>query len=269
MPIISTPDLAQYYERHGDPGRPPVLLISGLGGVGASWGPQVQLLARDFDVIVPDQRGTGGTDRVLDGYTTQQLAADMATLVDGLNLGPIHVVGSSTGGAIAQHLVLQRPELVRSLVIASSFARFDAYMHRQFAVRGIMASQWDKKDLFAGYSLFLFSPRYTREHPERVQEWIDRAASHPARPEDREIALRRIAMIAAHDTLADLPSVGRPTLVLCGEQNHCTPLPLSEEIAAAIPGAELVVLPEAGELIELETPERFAELVKVFIGRHA
>ncbi len=131
-----------------------------------------------------------------------------------------------------------------------------------------MASQWNKQDLFAGNSLFLFSPRYTREHPERVQEWIDRAASHPFGPEDRDIALRRIGMIAAHDTLADLPSVDRPTLVLCSEQNHCAPLPLSEEIAAAIPGAELVVRPDAGELIELEMPERFAELVKVFIGRH-
>ena len=269
MPTITTSDLAQHYERHGTPGQPPVLLISGLGGVGASWGLQVELLARDFDVILPDQRGTGGTDRAADGYTTQQLAVDMAALVTELGVGPVHVVGSSTGGAIAQHLGLLHPGLVRSLVIASSFARFDTYMHRQFAVRGIMASQWDKADLFAGYSLFLFSPRYTREHPERVQHWIDRAAAHPSRPEDRNIALRRITMIAAHDTLADLPRIDRPTLVLCGDQNHCTPLPLSEEIAASIRGAELIVLPDAGELIELEMPERFAELVKAFVKEHA
>ena len=268
MPSILTSGLAQHYERHGTAGRPPVLLISGLGGVGASWGPQAELLARDFDIILPDQRGTGRTDRALDGYTTEQLAADMAALVIELGVGPVHVVGSSTGGAVAQQMALRHPDLVRSLVIASSFARFDAYMHRQFTVRGIMAAQWDKPDLFAGYSLFLFSPRYTREHPELVQQWIDRAAAHPTQPEDRDIALRRIAMIATHDTLADLPRIHQPTLVLCGEQNHCTPLPLSEEIAAAIPGATLVVLPEAGELIELETSERFAELVKIFVKDH-
>ena len=269
MPSIALSGFTQHYGRHGAPGRPPVLLVSGLGGVGASWGPQVELLARDFDVVVPDQRGTGRTDRTPDGYTTQQLAADMAALVTELGIGPVNIVGSSTGGAIAQQMALRHRELVRSLVIASSFARFDAYMHRQFAVRGIMAAQWDKPDLFAGYSLFLFSARYTREHPERVQDWIDRAASHPSQPGDRAIALRRIAMIAAHDTLADLPRIDRPTLVLCGEQNHCTPLPLSEEIAAAIPKAKLVVLPDAGELIELEMPERFAELVKAFVEEHA
>ena len=119
--------------------------------------------------------------------------------------------------------------------------------------------------MFAGYSLFLFSPRYTREHPEQVQQWINRATAHPSQPEDRDIAMHRIAMIAAHDTLADLPRIDQPTLVLCGEQNHCTPLSLSEEIASAIPGATLVVLPEAGELIELEMPERFAKLVKAFV----
>ena len=269
MPSISTSGLTQHYERHGMIGRPPVLLISGLGGVGASWGPQVELLARDFDVIVPDQRGTGRTDRAPDGYTTEQLAADVAALVTELGVGPVHVVGSSTGGAIAQQMAIRHSELVRSLVIASSFARFDAYMHRQFAVRSIMAAQWDKPDLFAGYSLFLFSPRYTREHPELVQRWIDHASSHPSRPEDRDIALRRIAMIAAHDMLADLPRIHQPTLVLCGEQNHCTPVPLSEEIAAVIPGAKLVILPEAGELIELEMPERFAELVTAFLEEHA
>ena len=269
MPIMNTPGLEQYYELHGSPHRPALLLISGLGGVGASWGPQVELLARDFHVIVPDQRGTGRTSRAPDGYSTRQLAEDMAALVEGLDVGPVHVVGSSTGGAIAQELALEHGALVRSLVIASSFARFDAYMRRQFEVRAIMAAQWDKPEMFAGYSLFLFSPRYTRDHPERVQQWIDRCAAQPSQPEDRSIGLKRIAMIASHDALARLPRIDHPTLVLCGEQNHCTPVPLSEDIAAAIPGAELVIFPEGGELIELEMPDSFAERVRSFLLAHA
>ena len=193
----------------------------------------------------------------------------MAALVEGLGVGPVHVVGSSTGGAIAQELALHHGEIVRSLVIASSFARFAAYMRRQFEVRAIMAAHWGKPDMFAGYSLFLFSPRYTRDHPERVQDWIDRGAGSPSRPEDREIGLKRIAMITAHDALADLPRINHPTLVLCGEHNHCTPVPLSEEIAAAIPGAELVIFPGGGELIELEMPDAFAGRVRDFVLAHA
>ncbi|WP_206241769.1 alpha/beta fold hydrolase [Novosphingobium terrae] len=266
MPTVNIQGFDQYYELHGQADRPPVLLISGLGGTGASWGCQVERLAREFHVILPDQRGTGRSSRAADGYTTRQLAADMAGLLHHLGLGPVHVVGASTGGAIAQHMALDHPEAVASLVLSSSFARFDAYMHRQFAIRGRMAATWDRPSLLAGYSLFLFSPRYTREQPEAVQTWIDKAASHPASAEDRAIALKRIDMIAAHDTLPDLGRITVPTLVLCGEQNHCTPLPLSEEMAAAIAGARLVVMPEAGELIELEQPADYHRILASFLN---
>ena len=268
MATLNTQGISLYYELEGDSRRPPVLLISGLGGVGKSWGPQVKLFAERYHVIVPDQRGTGQSTHAADGYTIAQMAADMASLLQHLAVGPVHVIGSSTGGAIAQALALDHPHLVRSLTIASSFARFDPFMQREFAVRRKMAEEWDRRELFEAYALFLFSPRFTRTHPDRVAEWIDRAASSPTEPQDRDISLKRIDMIAAHDALSRLGEITRPTLVLCADNNFCTPLPLSEEIAAAVPGAELVVIQDAGELIELETPQRFFGVVSAFIDRH-
>ncbi|MEU5092263.1 alpha/beta hydrolase [Streptomyces sp. NPDC021356] len=72
-------------------------------------------------------------------------------------------------------------------------------------------------------------------------------------------------MIAAHDTFTRLGEIVHPTLVLCGEHNFCTPLPLSEELVRGIEGATLTVFEEAGELIELEQPERFLTEVAGFI----
>jgi aminoacrylate hydrolase len=115
------------------------------------------------------------------------------------------------------------------------------------------------------YSLFLFGPRFTREHPEAVEAWIEHAAAMPVHPDDRAIGLLRIDMIAAHDTFARLPEITVPTLVLCGRNNACTPLPLSEELAEGIAGAWLTVFEEAGELIELEQPERFFAEVSAFL----
>ena len=89
------------------------------------------------------------------------------------------MVDSSTGRAIAQYLALNYPETVRSLTMASSFARFDAFTQREFAVRRKMAAEWDRHTLFSAYALFHFSPRYTREHPGCVAEWIERAAPSP------------------------------------------------------------------------------------------
>ena len=268
MPKLDTQGISLYYERLGNLANPPVLLISGLGGIGKSWGPQVALFAERYHIILPDQRGTGQTTHAADGYTTPQLATDMASLIEHVALGPVHVVGSSTGGAVAQHLALEHPARVRSLTIASSFARFDDFMRREFEVRRKMAAEWDRRDMFAGYALFLFSPRFTREHPEQVADWIDRATNAPTEAGDREIALKRIDMIAAHDALPRVGQIGKPTLVICGDRNLCTPLPLSEEIAQGVPGAELVVIPDAGELIELEKPEKFFEVVSTFITKH-
>jgi aminoacrylate hydrolase len=192
MATLNTEGISQYYELHGDPANTPVMLITGLGGGGASWGPQIRRFAGCYYVILPDHRGAGRSTHSPDGYTTEQLARDMVSLVKHLNVGPVHVVGSSTGGAIAQHMALQQPNLVRSLTLSSTFARFDAFTHREFQVRRNMAERWERSELLAAYSLFLFSPRYTREHPELVQGWINRAATHAEQAGDREIALKRI-----------------------------------------------------------------------------
>ena len=269
MTVLETQGISLHYETHGDPASPPVLLISGLGGVGASWGSQTARFAEGHFVILPDQRGTGRTSRTLEGHTTQQLAQDMVALVEHLGVGPVHVVGASTGGAIAQYIALEHPLLVHSLTLSSTFACFDAYTRREFEVRRKMSDEWDRHSLLSSYSLFLFSPRYTREHPEAVTGWIDRAAASPAHPQDREIGGLRIDMIAAHDTLPRLGEISAPTLVLCGEHNFCTPMPLSEELADLIPAATLTVFDDAGELIELEQPDYYFQIVSAFIKSHS
>ncbi len=268
MAILKTQGISQYYEVFGNPTNPPVLLVAGLGGTGKSWITQINRFAKDYYVIVPDHRGTGQSTHTIEGHTTQQLATDMASLLEYLDVGQVHVVGSSTGGAIAQYMALDYPDMIRSLTLTSTFARFDAFMQRQFEVRRKMAYEWDRYSTLSGYSLFLFSPRYTRENPDSVAAWIDRAAAQATGPVDKEIAVKRIDMIAAHDTLSRLSDIYKPTLVLCGDRNLCTPLPLSEEIVKAMPKAELVIFQDAGELIEIEKADEFFENVNDFIKRH-
>jgi pimeloyl-ACP methyl ester carboxylesterase len=265
MPTLGAMDISIHYEELGDDSATPVLLLSGLGGVGRSWGPQIDRFAADYHVVLPDQRGTGRTTRARTGYTTSQLAADAAAVVDHLDLGPVHVVGSSTGGAIAQFLALDRPDLVRSLTLASSFAFFDAYLAREFAVRRKMVEQWGRRDALEAFSLFLFSPRFTADHPDSVTAWIDAASRAPYSDDDRRIDLQRIDMVAAHDTRDRLGEIDKPTLVVSGDHNACTTLHQSERLAAAIPGARLAVLAGGGELIEREQDHEFFEVVRSFI----
>lgn len=261
MATFDTQGISLYHEVHGTRGKPPVLLVSGLGGAGTSWGSHVERFARDHFVIVPDQRGTGRTTRTPGRYTIAQIATDLASLVEHLDVGPVHVVGTSTGGTIAQAMALDHPAVVRSIVLASSFARPDAWLRREFELRRKLMAEADMHTLYACYALFLFSPRYTREHPERVQAWVDRLA---ALPPERAPALERIDMIMAHDVLGRLGDIRKPTLVIGGDQDFCTPPQLSEDLVRGIPGAERVLL-SGGHMIHDEDEVGFFDAVRAFI----
>jgi aminoacrylate hydrolase len=265
MPKFETQDISLHYETFGDSGKPPLMLIAGLGGVGAGWGPQIERFAAGHFVVLPDHRGTGQTTRAAGGYTIAQHAADMAALIEHLGIGPAHIVGSSTGGAIAQLMALDHAREVRSVTMASSFARPDAVMRRQFAVRRKLVADGDMQTAYSCAALFLFSPRYASKNPQRVSAWVERLAALPAEP---EIAVKRIDMIMAHDAYARLGDIRRPVLVVCGGDDFCTPPHMSEEIADAIPGAELKILPGAGHFVYIEQEQGFFDTVQAFVGRH-
>ena len=268
MPLLETQGISLFYETYGDAGRPSVLLITGLGGYGTSWATQIVHFSKSYYVVVPDHRGIGQSTHTLEGHTTEQLATDVASLVEHLAMGPMHVVGASTGGAIAQYMALNSPDTVRTLTLSSTFARFDAFTHREFMVRRKITAEWEPELLYSATVLFLLSPRYTREQPDKVQAWIDRAAKSFGDKKDREIAVKRIDMIMAHDAFARLGEIEKPTLVICGDHNLCTPLALSEELASNIPGAKLVILQDAGELIEIEKEAVYFETISRFIDQH-
>jgi aminoacrylate hydrolase len=264
MATLETHGISLHYEVFGNPSKPPLMLIAGLGGAGSSWGAQIERFAADHFVVLPDHRGTGQTTRATDGYTIAQHAADMTSLIEYLGVGPTHLAGSSTGGAIVQVMALDYPGQVRSVTMASSFARADAWFRREFELRRKLMAEADMKTVYSCYALFLFSPQYVSRNENAVAAWIERVA---ALPPEREIALKRIDMILAHDVFSRLAAIRQPALVLCGNDDFCTPVHLSEEIAHAIPRSEFAVLP-GGHFIHTEQEERFFQTVRSFLTRH-
>ena len=91
MPTIRSTAADIHYEVLGQ--GSPVLLMAGLSGIGATWGPQIGLFAERHTVIVPDHRGTGKSTPTTDGLTIAQHAADFAAIVEHLGVGPVHCVG--------------------------------------------------------------------------------------------------------------------------------------------------------------------------------
>lgn len=262
MPTVQMTDAEIYYEVSGS--GSPVLLIAGLAGTGATWGPQKALFAKKHTVIIPDHRGTGKSTHTPKGQSISQHAADFARIVEVLGAGPVHCVGSSTGGAITQALALEHPGLVKTATIASSWAKVDPFFRRQFAARGQMIASAGVTAATEMAALFLFDPRFQMTNEPVVQGWIE-AASKGASAAD--IALARMDMILNHDRLADLGGISCPTMVIVGQSDFCTPPHLSEQMAAAIPGAEFVQLP-GGHFFYMEHPEPFHNQVEAFLAKH-
>ncbi|MGH8928652.1 MAG: alpha/beta fold hydrolase [Acidimicrobiia bacterium] len=238
----------------------PVLLIAGLSGVGRGWGDQIDRFGSEFMTIVPDHPGAGGSSPPSNGFTIEEHAADMAGLLRALGSGPAHIVGSSTGGAIGMVVALDHPHVVRSLTLVSSWARADNYFRHQFALRKEILTKLGPEAYARATALFLFSPQFFRDHYDQVLGWWERASSSVG----SEAMAQRIDMILGHDQLDRIPRIGVPTLVVVGRDDACTPLHFSEEMARAIPGADLVVL-EGGHLIYKEDPSGFHGVVRDFI----
>jgi pimeloyl-ACP methyl ester carboxylesterase len=111
-------DLQMYYEIHGE-GQPLVLLHGAFSAIGTSFGQLLPGLARGRQVVAFEFQGHGHTADIDRPLTLEALADDVAAAIDQLSLGRADVFGYSTGAAVALHLVLRHPEVVRKLVLAS------------------------------------------------------------------------------------------------------------------------------------------------------
>jgi aminoacrylate hydrolase len=259
MPTVQVAGVQLAHTRKGS--GVPVMLITGLSGRGQEWGPQLDLFAEGFDVIVPDHPGCGDSSRP-DEFTLSHHTEAMAELLRHLEVGPAHIVGSSTGGAIAQLLALDHPDVVRSISLVSSWARSDDFFRHQFAARKAVLERLGPAGYATVSALFLFSPEFFRDHYADVEHWHEAASQG-----DEEVMAARIGMILQHDLHDRLPLIDTPTLVLVGSADACTPPHFSRELAELIPGAESVVM-DGGHLIYKEAVGEFHRVVSEFLVCH-
>ena len=108
MPKVTIADAEIYCETYGK--GTPVLLVSGLGGVGNYWAPNIPAFSQKYQVVIHDHRGAGQSSRSLIRYSVDQMASDVLALMDKLGIDKAHLVGHSTGGAIGQTVAATHPE---------------------------------------------------------------------------------------------------------------------------------------------------------------
>lgn len=123
MPFADLGELRTYYERHGDPALPPLLLSHSLGVTSAMWDTQVPALLPHFHVIRYDTRGHGQSTATPGPYTITQLGSDALALLDHLHLDRVNFCGLSMGGMIGMGLAIHAPHRLHKLALTNTAAR--------------------------------------------------------------------------------------------------------------------------------------------------
>ena len=125
MPFVETNGINMHYEEKGE--GEPLLLIMGFGAPGAFWELHVNEYSKHFRCIRVDNRGVGQSDKPEGPYSTATMADDTAGLMDALGINKARIAGITMGGAISQQLALLHPQKVQSVVLISTWGRFDRY----------------------------------------------------------------------------------------------------------------------------------------------
>jgi aminoacrylate hydrolase len=250
-----------YYEVHGQ--GPPLVLISGLNGVGAFWQPHLEILSRRYTVVLHDHRGTGQSSPSRIDYSIAQMAGDLIELLDHLEIAKADMVGHSTGGAICQVLGIDHPERVTRLILSATWTAADGYFRRLFELRAEVLRAMGPEGYLRTSLMFMRPPAWIRDHDATQSEDIAAMAANFPVP---EVMLSRIAALLEFDRRADLGRISAPTLVVGARDDMVTPVYYSEELGRLIPGAETAILEAGGHFFPVSAAEEFRGLVLNFLA---
>jgi thioesterase CepJ len=242
------------YHDYGD--GPPVLLLTGTGAPSSVWDlHQVPALrAAGFRVITMDNRGIPPSDDGADGFTVDDLVADVAALIDHLDAKPCRVVGTSMGAYIAQELALAHPELLEAVVLMAACGRSSlvqrvlAEAEAELIERG---TELPPGYLAAVRAMHNLGPA-TLADDDLAGDWLDLFAA----TETWGTGVRaQLLLSALPDRIEAYRAITVPCHVVSFEHDLVAPPAAGRELAAAIPGATHRTIPGCGHFGYLENPE--------------
>ena len=253
-------DLDIWVEQVGE--GPDVLLIAGLGDPAESWQAQLDGLADRYRLLAFDNRGMGRTPMPEGPVSVAMLADDAAAQVRAREIPAAHVAGFSGGSIIAQELTLRHPELVRSLVLVSTWARMERYERTMVGFwRWLMEATPSERAFLEWFYLWMYTRRAHADGT--VERIIEEALAFPH--QSPEAMQRMIDAFAAHEGTTDrLPDIAAPTLVLAGGQDISCPPSLGRVVAELIPDAQFEVMEEEAHQPFQEVPDERNARVDAF-----
>ena len=254
MPELDRDGVTIHYDVvPGPDDRPPLLLTHGYGASSAMWQPNLDALSATRTVITWDMRGHGISASPDDAqlYSHALTVADMAAILDACGVAEAAVGGLSLGGFMSLDFYRAHPQRVRCLLLFDTGPGFKSDTSRQ---------GWNDYALGLAARLDTEGAAALSTSAEVVRTDVDTAG----------LARAARGMLTQQDAgvIRSLPDIAVPTLVLVGA-NDTGFLSAADYLERTIPGAEKVVLADAGHAANLDQPQAFDEAVVGFLQRHA
>jgi pimeloyl-ACP methyl ester carboxylesterase len=254
MQKISVNGISLAYERCGK--GAPLLLVHGFPLDHTTWEPLVPHLEASFDLILPDLRGFGQADAPDGAYTVEQMASDLAALLDVLKIKQTYVAGHSMGGYVSLAFARAYPERVLGLGMIGSQAAADSPEGKakryatvgEVAVNGVSAVVGMSEKLSANLAhVPFFRELILHQHPSGVIGGLKAMAERP--DASQLFAVFDFPVVLVHGQVDGLISPER-----------------SREMKALLPSAKLTELPGVGHSPALEAPVETAQALSTFLG---
>jgi 3-oxoadipate enol-lactonase/4-carboxymuconolactone decarboxylase len=262
MPLMSVNGATLFVDETGPAGAPAVVFSNSLGTTVEMWDAQVRALAGRFRCIRYDTRGHGRSPATPGPVSIEMLVDDLASLIDALGLDRPVVVGLSLGGITAQGLAIRHPGKARALVLMATaphlpprenwIARADTVTADGMgAIVDAVLGRW-------------FTPAMALTDPARLAFLRERFLAID--PLGYAACCRAIADV---DWRAGLAGIDVPTLVVAGADDPVTTVAMGQELAAAIPGATLEVVPASAHILVAERPAEANAILEAFLEKHS
>ena len=194
------------------------------------------------------------------GWTTWDMAADLAAAMEQLGIGKASILGVSMGGMIAQHFGADYPRMVEKLILVVTSAGANPLLEESLEAWMTLAKRGDHTAMMDSNVRRIYSENYYRKN-----KWLVPIMGKVTKPKSYDRFLIQAEACLTHDAWEKLSQIHAPTLVIGGERDHCLGGDASREIGAKIPGAELYMYEQWGHGLYEEAKD-FSQRVLDFLN---
>jgi pimeloyl-ACP methyl ester carboxylesterase len=255
------------YEIQGS--GPPAVFIQGVGVHGCAWAPQVGALAARYECLSFDNRGLGRSQPMGAPLTIEQMAADTLALMDAQSWPSAHVVGHSMGGLIGLQIALSAPQRVRSLSLLCSFPRGRDAVQLTPAmlwtwIRVSLGTRAQRRNAFL--KIVMPESAIATANRARLASELAPLFGHDL-ADQPPVSVRQISALVRYDATPRLPALaGVRTLVVSAAQDRVARPEVGRAMAAQIPGARFVEIPDAAHGASIQHAARINALLMEHFG---